>query len=356
MKTGVLFVNFGGPTRDEELEPFLYNLLSDVLPGPEPFARFLAGRIAPRRAAVVRPIYRRIGWSPLVADSRAQAEGAMAGLNRPDLPWAVGMMFSEPSIEASLRELLAAGVERVLVVGLFPHYSFATAASAYDFVHKALVRLDRVDLPVHYTKVFFDEPDYLEALASTIRRGVANLDGDGPLDLLFSAHGIPLSFIRRGDPYPDHVRESVRRVVRLLDWQDPWHLAWQSRLGPAKWLAPSTPDAIERLARGGARRLLIVPVSFVGEHIETLDEIDREYREHALHAGFAHVGRAPALGLEPAFLRCLSGLVRGALERFEVYSCARCLRPEDEGHRRQVQCGNCRFVFPRYLREGAVGG
>jgi ferrochelatase len=349
---GVLFVNFGGPTRDEELEPFLLRLLSDVLPGPEPVAAFFARRLAPRRAAVVREVYRRIGWSPLVNDSRAQADAAMRGLNRPDLPWAIGMMFSDPSIEHGLRELLDRGVERVLVVGLFPHYSFATAGSAYDFVHKALVRLGRPTVPVHYAKVFYDEPDYLEALAHTITQGVARLEGDGPIDLLFSAHGVPLSFLRRGDPYPDHVRESARRVVRTLGWTDPWHLGWQSRLGPAKWLSPSTPAMIDRLAADGARRLLFVPVSFVGEHIETLDEIDREYVEHAHHAGIPHVARAPALGLDPAFVRCLTGLVRDALARFDAYQCARCLRPEHPSHRRQKQCPNCNFAFPLYLREG----
>jgi ferrochelatase len=352
MKPGILFVNFGGPTKDEELEPFLFNLLSDVLPGPESIARAAAGVFAPLRAKKVRDVYREIGWSPLVADSRAQAESAMAAADA-DVPWALGMMFSDPTMAQGITELRNQGVDHLVVVGLFPHYSFATAGSAYDMVHKALVSGGLGHMPVHYARVFYDDPTYLDALAATIRQGASKLEGEGPIDLLFSAHGVPLSFIRRGDPYPDHVRESVRQVVRHMGWTDPWHLSWQSRLGPVKWLAPGTPDVIDRLAAEGSQRLLMVPVSFVGEHIETLDEIDREYRDHAVHAGIRHFGRAPALGLEPAFIQCLADVVDDAIARFDRYTCARCLIPKPDAHRRRKQCDNCRFVFPSYLREHA---
>jgi ferrochelatase len=351
VKTGVLFVNFGGPTQDDELEPFLFQLLSDVLPGPEMVRKLAARFIARRRSEFVRPIYRSIGWSPLVEDSRAQAAAAMEGVDG-DLPWALGMMFSEPSMEVGLRGLLDCGVERLLVVGLFPHYSFATAGSAYNLVHKALVRLGQADMAVHYAKAFYNEPAYHEALAATVQEAAPQLTGEGPVHLLFSAHGLPLSFLRKGDPYPEHVRQSIRQTVRLLRWTDPWHLAWQSRLGPAKWLSPSMPTTLDELAATGAQRVLIVPVSFVGEHIETLDEIDREYRDHAVNAGIPHFGRARAVGMQPRFIQCLTDQVTGALSRFDAYSCARCLLPKPDAHRRQARCGNCRFVFPAYLREG----
>ncbi|MCB9680953.1 MAG: ferrochelatase [Alphaproteobacteria bacterium] len=355
MTPGVLFVNFGGPAGDAELVPFLANLLGDVLPGPGWLARALGRRLAPLRADRVRPAYTQIGWSPLVADTRAQVDAVRTALGAEAPPMAVGMMFTPPTMAQGLRDLLDQGVDRVLVVGLFPHWSFATSGSAYDMVHHALAEIGRPDLPVHYARAFFADATYVEAVAATVRQAVDTLDGDGPITLLFSAHGLPVSFLKRGDPYPDHVRESIRHVIDHLGWDQPWELAWQSRLGPVRWLEPNTTTTLERLGAEGVQRLVIVPVSFVGEHIETLFEIDVEYVELAHHAGIAHVGRAHALGLEPAFVTCLADLVRQGLERFGSYRCSRCLIPRPVAHRHQGRCPNCAFVFPAHLSEGSGG-
>jgi ferrochelatase len=352
---GVLFVNFGGPTGDEELEPFLRNLLSDVLPGPRALARFAARRLAPLRAARVRERYRAIGFSPLVADTRAQVEAVRRELGDDAPPFAVGMMFTAPTMTDALRDLLDRGVDAVVVVGLFPHWSFATSGAAYDMVHHALVELGRADLPVHYARAFYDRPPYVEAVAATIRDAAAKLPGEGPIHLLFSAHGVPVSFVRRGDPYPEHVRESVRRIVDVLGWTDPWELSWQSRLGPVRWLRPDTAEVLRGLGARGTPRVLVVPISFVSEHIETLDEIDREYAHVAKEAGIGVFGRARALGLEPAFVRCLADVVRDTLARFGADRCSRCLLPKPEEHRRRTRCPECGFQTPVHLREG-VGG
>lgn len=357
MKPGVLFLNFGGPTKDEELEPFLRELLGDVLPGPRWLARALGARLAPLRAKRVRENYRMIGWSPLVAETTTQAEAVAAALGDEMPPWATAMMFTPPFAEEGLRALLDQGVERVLVVGLYPHWSFATSGSAYDMVHRALQALGRADLPVHYARAFFDDPLYVEAVAATIQRGRAELPGEGPVHLLFSAHGVPVSFVKEGDPYPDHVRASVRHVVEHLGWEEPWSLAWQSRVGPVRWLEPNTEEAIPALARQGVQRLLTVPVSFVGEHIETLHEIDIEYAELAHASGIPHVGRAPALGHEPAFIACLAGQIRDGLARFGKVSCSRCLLPQGRDHGKTSPCPNCAFRFPQHVRElGARSG
>lgn len=355
MKPGVLFVNFGGPTCEAELEPFLRNLLGDVLPGPGWFARAMARRLAPLRAARVRDNYAGIGWSPLVPETLAQVQAVAATMGSDAPPMAAAMMFTQPTMAEGLSELLTQGVDRVLVVGLYPHWSFATAGSAYEMVHQALATLGRADLPVHYARAFFDHPTYAEGVAHTIQRASDGLGGTGPIHLLFSAHGVPVSFLRRGDPYADHVRASTRSIVDALGWTDPWHLSWQSRLGPVRWLTPDTPTTLRTLGQGGAKRLIIVPVSFVGEHIETLDEIDREYVELAHESGISHVGRAAALGLEPAFIDTLAQLVREGLDRFGTYHCSRCLLPQPETHRRQKQCPNCAFQFPGYLRDGTGG-
>lgn len=352
MKPGVLFLNFGGPTCDDELEPFLFNLLSDVLPGPPAVTRFAAKRLAPRRAVKVRQAYRDIGWSPLVADTRRQAAGVMDLLGDDAPPHALGMMFTPPTMADGLRALVDQGCDRVLAIGMYPHYSFATSASSYDMVHHALSEIGRPKLPVHYARTFFEDASYLEAVAATIRRAASQMKGEGPIHLLFSAHGIPLSFVRNGDPYPEHVRASVRGVMRHLDWDDPWDLSWQSRVGPVKWLTPDTRDSLRAYGAQGVERVLVVPISFVGEHIETLDEIDREFAELAHEVGIPHFSRAAALGTEPAFIRCLGDLVTEGLGAFDRYSCARCLVPKPAEHRRQKQCPNCSFSFPAYLRQG----
>jgi ferrochelatase len=352
-KPGVLFTNFGGPTRDEELVPFLEALLSDVLPGPGWFKRFAGRTLAPRRATRVRERYRGIGWSPVTADSLRQLDAVRTRLPAPP-PMAAGMMFTAPSIQDAVRGLLDQGVDHLVVLGLFPHWSFATSGASGDMVHHALTALGRADLPVHNARSFFDDPRYVEAVAATIRRTLPTLGGEGPVHLVFSAHGIPVSFVRRGDPYPDHVRATVRAVAAALDWQDPVHLGWQSRLGPVRWLGPNVTDLVDTLARGGARRMLVVPVSFVGEHIETLDELDRELAEHAHQAGVPHFARAPALGLEPAFLDGLAALVQEALGAFHRHRCARCLLPKPDAHFRQKQCPDCAFRFPVHMREAAA--
>lgn len=352
MKPGLLVVNFGGPQDDAQLEPFLAELLGDVLPGP---LKLFARRFATARARKVRDTYREIGFSPLVPDTLAQMQGLLDRLG-PDAPPArAGMMFTDPFIRDAVGELLAEGCDRLVVVGLFPHWSFATSGSAYDMVHKALVHHGRAELPVHYARAFFDHPAYCEAVAETIGATREVMDGEGPIHLLFSAHGIPVSFVRRGDPYPEHVRESVRRITETLDWPDPWHLAWQSRLGPVRWLDPDTRDTIRRLGAEGVQRLLLVPVSFVGEHIETLDEMDRELKELAHEQGIPHVGRAPALGQTPAFLDALADVAQDALSRFGETRCSRCLIPVPGTHRREGTCKNCGFQRPSFLTEG-VGG
>jgi len=255
MNPGVLFLNFGGPTQDAELRPFLFELLRDVLPGKGLFNRWLAGRIATSRAEVVRENYRTIGWSPIVSDTVDQARETMRRIaGGEDIPYAAGMMFSEPFISQAIDTLLDQGVDRIVAVSLYPHWSYATTGSAYDMVHQALAQRGKTSLPVHFVPPFFDDPTYLGALADIIRHDAEKVDGEGPLYVLFSAHGVPLSFVKRHDPYPDQVRATVRGVTRLLDYpEDQIVLGWQSRLGPTKWLSPSTETQIKHIAEGGGK-------------------------------------------------------------------------------------------------------
>jgi ferrochelatase len=305
---GVLVVNFGGPQGPDELVPFLEALFDDVLPLPWGVRAVAAKVIARTRARKVQSAYEGIGWSPIVPTTFAQVAALRAELGADAPPIAAGMLFTRPTVDTAVAELRAAGVDAFVVITMFPHYSFSTVRSALGRADAALkgTAEDRI----HRVRSFHDDPAYIEALAATIRAGVAALAGEGPIHLLFSPHGLPESFVRAGDPYPDEVRTSVRLVLEALGWTDPHSVGWQSRVGPQKWLTPSTLDELDRLGAAKTARVLAVPISFTGEHVETLHEIDVELAAHAKAVGVGIFGRAPALGVEPAFVRCLAGLAR----------------------------------------------
>lgn len=348
MQLGVVLMDFGGPQGPDELVPFLTELLADVLPGP---VALLASWIAGRRAAVIGTEYAAIGWSPLVPTHMRQAEALRAELGPDGPPLASAMMFTEPKPLGALEHLRDQGVDGLIAVPMFPHYSFATTQAAYSMLYGAMEAAGCADMPVHWVPAYYEHPDYLDAVAATIRAGVADTPGDGPVHLVFSPHGLPVSFVRRGDPYPDQIRSTVRQVVARMGWDGPWHLGWQSRVGPAKWLTPSTIEVLQQLGSEGVRRVTVVPVSFASDHIETLYELDVQVAELARAAGIEHYGRAPALGTQPAFVRCLADLIRGALQQPAAYHCVRCLHPRPDAHRRRPSCPNCRMQTPRYLRE-----
>ncbi len=330
----------------------MQRLFRQVLPLPEALKPLIVPRLAASRAKKVGPNYQAIGWSPIIPETGRQMSALIDALGEGAPPTAMGMMFSEPSVQDALRELKTQGVDRIVALAMFPHFSLETTVPAFQRVSDGLVAMGEPDLPVHYLPPFYDHPLYIQSLVNTIKRGLQNLPGEGPVHLLFSAHGLPQYVVNKGDPYPDQIRETVRRVITTLEWADPVDLSWQSRVGPTRWLAPSTTEMVSDLGKRGVQRLLFVPVSFVGEHIETLHEIDIELSEHARSAGIPHVGRAPALGLDADFIACLADLTRSALKRFEHYQCVRCLLPKPAEHRRQKTCPNCRFSTPAYLSRG----
>jgi len=359
MKLGLALLDFGGPTGPEELQPFLANLLEDVLPGPMALKKLVAPRLATSRAKTVGPNYEMIGWSPLVETHRAQAAALAEVLGDDALPMASGMMFTPPTMAACARELLDQGVEGIIALPMFPHYSIATTQAAFSFFWDALKEAGGGHLPVRWIPGYFDHPLYIEGLANTIRTGLERMatdpPDDSPIHLVFTPHGLPVSWVtKRGDPYPEQIRASVRGVVQHLGWEGPWHIGWQSRVGPVQWLVPATEDVLADLGKEGVTRVCMVPISFAAEHIETLHEIDIEYREGAEEAGIRQFGRAPALGTEPAFIECLADRVRDALRSKPTLPCVRCLEPKGDAWRRRGACVNCRFTLPPYLAESVA--
>jgi ferrochelatase len=311
-------LNLGGPDSPEAVEPFLRRLFGDpevIHLGPaRPLQPLLAWAIARRRAPATRAAYAQIGGrSPIREESAAQAAAVAAAMRErgvatsPYLAMACWHPFSEEAVAA----MRADGVTRAVALPLYPHHSRTTTGSSFALLDRALegsgIELARVDR-------YPDAPGYLEAVADRVTEALASLPDQvrEEAPVLFSAHGLPEAYIRAGDRYLDDVRITVAAVTRRLGLGTRARLCFQSKVGPQRWLAPTTEETIDELAAGGATALVVCPVAFTGEHLETLQEIDILYRERALARGVGHFGRARAVGCHPAFIAALADLAVAA--------------------------------------------
>jgi ferrochelatase len=361
-KTALLVINFGGPQHVGEVETFLYELFRDKdvipLPGGTYTQELFADLVSERRAPKTRAQYEQIGGgSPLNAMTYQQAEalhGRLAAAGA-DVSLHVGLRYSKPTITDALRAIRDEGADRIICLALYPHFSFATTGSSFNEAARALKKLGMTDIPVQFVPAWYDEPAYLAAIADRIRESLATFPSGAEPHLLFTAHGLPVSFIKRGDPYQMHVQATVRDVVKHLGWEGHYSLAYQSRVGPSRWLSPSTDEELTRLGRAGVEAVAVVPVSFVGDHIETLYELDLEYRHVAEAAGIKHYVRVGALDTHPRFIEALAGVVQKALGPGKARPCVRCLLPRDAAYHAQATCPDCKFKKPSYLAPDAAG-
>ncbi len=315
--TGVCLLYMGGPASLEEVEPFLRALFADreliQLPGGAWLQRRLGPFIAARRAPKVRRYYSDIGGgSPLGRITARQAELLQASLApHGDYHVAVAMRYAEPRADTAALALLEAGVRSCLAVPLYPQFSRATTGSSLrDFAGALAVHAPRIELLE--LRDFHDHPAYLDALAARIAEGLAaaaaaTAEAAPPL-VLFSAHSLPQRLVDEGDPYERQIRVTVEGLVARLGLER-WRLGFQSRSGPVRWLQPDTLQVLEEAIAAGERRLLVVPVSFVSDHIETLHEIDIRMRERALALGATYFARSPSLNDDPRFIEALARLV-----------------------------------------------
>ena len=256
-------------------------------------------------------MYSRIGGkSPIFDITMAQAHALERALNaslpmsRDSHPFrvSVGMRYWHPFIEEALAKMYHDGIKNIIGISLYPHYSLATAGSAVSRFTDALAQYPMESFCV---SSWYDHPLYIEALVETIRKGLHSFHGASG-EVLFSAHSLPMRIVESGDPYVSHIRGTIDAVAQRIDIS--WHLSYQSRSGPVRWLGPSTEDTLKSLAARGVRDLLIVPISFVSDHIETLYEIDIVYKEHAKQLGMNLV-RAESLNTSPLFIKTLEDIV-----------------------------------------------
>jgi ferrochelatase len=317
--TGVLLFNLGGPDDLASVEPFLVNLFSDreiiELPLGAALQPLFARLIAKLRGPSVRRNYASIGGgSPQLRLTLEQAAALEARLNGNGDRFRsfVAMRYWNPSTEAALESMAEAGVERVVTLTLYPHYSRATTGSSQRELERALAtprwkgrfRVSGVDR-------YPADPAYLDALTATVREGLEAFPAAvrQRVVILFSAHGLPQRFIERGDPYVEETEATRDGVLERLAAGNRHLLGYQSRTGPVKWIGPGTEELLDELAREGVREVLVVPLSFVSDHIETLYEVDQLFGDRARAAGISDYRRSPALNASPRFIEALAGLV-----------------------------------------------
>jgi ferrochelatase len=321
---GVLLFNLGGPATLDDVEPFLVNLFSDrdiiELPLGRALQPAFARVVAKVRGPSVRRNYASIGGgSPQLRLTLAQARALSARLSRADgqVPVAVAMRYWRPGTAEALQELADAGVERVVTLTLYPHYSRATTGSSERELARVMARPEwQGRFRLSGVDRYPEEPAYLDALAATVRESLAAFPAetrDGVV-LLFSAHGLPRRFVDAGDPYVAETQATVRGILERVGAPNRHALGYQSRTGPVKWIGPGTDEILRELGREGVRAVLVVPVSFVSDHIETLYELDQLFAGVARAAGIEDYRRSPALNTRPAFVEALAGLVERHLE------------------------------------------
>ena len=316
-KIGVVLFQLGGPDRLDAVESFLYNLFCDPeiinFMGASVARKPLAKLIASRRAQVVREHYQAIGGDSPIVDLTNRQAHALASALQPDFDArvVVAMRYWHPLTEEAIAQLRDESLEQLILLPLYPHYSFATTGSSLKEWQR-LYRSNGVSPSVKMINDFHAHPFYIAALAERVNESLDAMNQPNDVHLLFSAHGLPLSLVEKGDPYPQQIEETVKLLLAAGGWPNPHTLCYQSRVGRQKWLEPSLTSTIDKLASEGVRRLLVIPISFVTEHIETLHEINIEAREHAEARGITEFRMMASLNDSPAFIRALADLVTTA--------------------------------------------
>ncbi len=317
----VVLFNMGGPANIAEVEPFLKRLFNDSLIIRFPFAQSIFADLLIRsRLKDVQKRYQLIGvGSPLLASSLKQLEALTQELKKRGRPLEVFLSFnySDPLPAKTIAAIKQKGKKFILPVGLYPHYSLSTTASNIFYLkQEAQANYPEVSFLESYSYHLYD--GYIQAFVDRIGASVGPHETLDDFYLLFSAHGTPLYFVKEGDPYSYLVWQSISRILADLKRMHNWSISYQSAVGPMAWLKPSTDAMIKALAQRSVKKMIVVPISFVTDHIETLCEIDIEYRELAKDCGIEDFRMSKAIECHPGFIGALADCVENSLRRVYV--------------------------------------
>ncbi|CAN6442404.1 unnamed protein product [Victoria cruziana] len=323
-RIGILLLNLGGPETLDDVQPFLFNLFADpdIIRLPRLFRflqRPLAQIISFLRAPKSKEGYASIGGgSPLrqITDEQARALKNVLEAKRVHAKVYVGMRYWHPFTEDAVKQIKKDRITKLVVLPLYPQFSISTTGSSIR-VLQDMFREDEylASLPVTIIESWYRREGYVNSMASLIEKELQAFSNPEEAVIFFSAHGVPVSYVEdAGDPYKEQMEDCVSLIMSELRSRKVMNdhtLAYQSRVGPVEWLKPYTDEVIVELGQKGVKNLLVVPVSFVSEHIETLEEMDMEYKELALESGVKNWRRVPALGCKPEFI---SDLADAAIE------------------------------------------
>ena len=312
MKKAIILFNLGGPDKLENVEPFLFNLFYDpaILNIPS-FIRYpLAKLIAKRRAPIAKNIYKELGGSsPILKLTKEQASALELSLNKSDnlskYKCFVVMRCWHPRAENVVKEVINYNPDEVILMPLYPQYSAATSGSSIK-EWKDVCLKNNFKKKTNTICCYPTDKNFIQAHKDEIIKIIENLVN---FKLIFSAHGLPEKNIKKGDPYQWQVEQSVNQIVKSLNIKDlDWILSYQSRVGPLKWIGPSTEDIIVENSKLG-KHIVLVPIAFVSEHSETLVELDIEYKELADKNGCKNYLRVPALGINKNYIKAMTNLI-----------------------------------------------
>jgi len=308
-KVGVILLNMGGPEKLDDVRPFLFNLFSDreiIRLGPVFLQKPIAWFIAKKRAPKSRRIYNAIGGrSPLAQLTAQQGEALSRMLSaHGDFTVDFAMRYWPPTAIDTLKQFQEKSISNIVALTLYPHYSRATTGSSLKDLHRANRAMNNI-FSITEIDSWPNQPQYIKCLAENISKGLEQFNNEA-VEIVYSAHSLPVSFIEEGDPYVEHLQQTIDDIEAIT--KQPGRLCYQSRSGPVEWLSPSTPEMIEQLAGDGKKNILMVPISFVSDHVETLYEINIQYREQARSLGM-RLEPTESLNCNPKFIECLKELV-----------------------------------------------
>ena len=315
----VVLLNMGGPKTNADVRNFQKRLFTDPLLIRFPFSwalqkLFAALLIAFRSQSTERRYQLIGGGSPIFQSTKDQVQALQNELDKRGRSLKVTFSFnySSPLPDDTMREIQKEGKQYILPLSLYPHYSKATTGSNIHYLKKSALtifpQLQFLETPSYYL-----HEEYIQAFADRILEQVHSSESLDDFYLLFSAHGLPLYFLSEGDLYPYQISQSVTKVLARLGREDDWTICYQSAVGPLQWLKPAIEDVIKALSRRNIRKIIVVPISFVSDHIETTCEIDMEYRQIAKDLGISDFRMSKALECHPKFINALADAVEKTL-------------------------------------------
>ncbi len=325
-KYGIVLLQLGGPDTLDAVEPFLYNLFRDPdiinFPLSFLFRKRLAKIIARKRSPKIREHYHHMGGkSPILELTEAQGRALEEKINKSiGAKVVIAMRYWKPFTDEAIQALKRKGITDIILLPLYPHYSSSTTGSSVNEWNRTVKREKIGHWNVKLVRDYPTHPDFIAAFISRINEALDRFPADrrDHVHLVFSAHGTPVKLVRKGDPYKYQIDDTVKSIMRSGTFVQNHTLCFQSRVGPEKWLEPFTDDTVERLSKEGVKNMLIIPVAFVSEHIETLFELDVEVREIAEEHGVEQFEVMPALNDHPKYIDALAELTLSVINKKET--------------------------------------